>query len=84
MTNNNPNHNTSSSQCAAVLAHLRAGNGLTALQALNQFGCARLAARIDDLRSAGHRIETIWLRVANRARKTVRVAEYRLANEVAA
>ena len=79
MANVNPNSNTSNSQRAAIRRHLEAGNPLTALQALNYFGCARLASRIDELRQAGMLIETHWLRVQNRQGKFVRVAEYRLA-----
>ena len=85
MANVNPNSNTSNSQRAAIRRHLEAGNSLTALQALNHFGCARLASRIDELRQAGMNIETHWLQVQNRQGKRVRVAEYRLAaNDAAA
>lgn len=80
MANVNPNSNTSNSQRAAIRRHLEAGNSLTALQALNHFGCARLASRIDELRQAGMNIETNWLWVENRNGKRVRVAEYRLAD----
>jgi uncharacterized protein (DUF2126 family) len=79
MANDNPNSNTSNSQRAAICAFLEAGNSITGLYALNRFGCARLAARIDELRQAGMSIETSWLRVQNRQGKWVRVAEYRLA-----
>ncbi len=84
MSNDNPNINTSSSHRAVIRQHLEAGNSLTSLQALNHFGCARLAARIDELRNAGMSIETRWLRVQNRQGKWVRVAEYRLAANDAA
>jgi hypothetical protein len=40
-----------------VLQRLRLGP-LTALEALDGCGCFRLAARIQDLRAAGHTIET--------------------------
>ena len=79
MPNDNPNIKTSSSQCAAIRQFLERGNSLTALQALNHFGCARLASRIDELRQAGMNIETHWLQVQNRQGKRVRVAEYWLA-----
>lgn len=79
MPNDNPNHNTSNSQRAAIRTFLEHGSALTSLQALNHFGCARLAARIDELRNAGMSIETRWLRLQNRQGKWVRVAEYRLA-----
>ncbi len=38
------------SQNAQILKWLKSGKTLTALQALEKFGCWRLAARIDDLR----------------------------------
>lgn len=79
MSNDNPNSNTGNSQRAAIRTFLEHGNALTGLQALNHFGCARLAARIDELRQAGMPIETRWLRLQNRQGKWVRVAEYRLA-----
>ena len=79
MSNDNPNIKTSNSQRAEIRRYLEDGNSLTALQALNHFGCARLASRIDELRQAGMNIETRWLRVQNRQGKWVRVAEYRLA-----
>lgn len=80
MPNNNPNIKTSNSQRAAIRAFLERGGALTALQALNHFGCARLASRIDELRQAGMNIETNWLWVENRNGKRVRAAEYRLAD----
>jgi hypothetical protein len=44
------------SQSAKILRLLRNGGSLTANDALRLFGCARLAARIKDLRSVGHPI----------------------------
>lgn len=41
-----------------ILRFLKAGNSITHIGALGMFGCARLAARIDDLRSQGHNIIT--------------------------
>ncbi len=34
------------------------GNAITHMEALTLFGCARLAARIEDLRKLGHNIIT--------------------------
>ena len=78
MPNDNPNHNTSRSQCAAIRRHLEAGNSITATQALDAFGCFRLAARINDLANAGLPVERTLVEVINRDGKKVRVAEYRL------
>lgn len=43
-------------QNGAILTWLQSGNSLTALEALDRFGCNRLAARVADLRAAGHPI----------------------------
>ena len=59
-------------QAGKILAHLQAGNRITALDALQQFGCFRLAARIHELRNQG------W-QIAERMVETgggKRVAEY--------
>lgn len=54
--NNNENKISSESQNAKILAWLENGNKITALEALNLFGCFRLASRIHDLRERGHNI----------------------------
>ena len=46
------------SQLVQIKNHLEAGKSITAIDALNLFGCFRLGARINDLRSAGLEIET--------------------------
>jgi hypothetical protein len=63
-------------QTEAVLALLRSrgSEGLTALDALGIVGTMRLAARISDLRAAGHLITTETVTTPNGAR----VARYRL------
>lgn len=61
-------------QAGRILAHLRAGNRLTALEALEKFGCFRLAARVHELRRDGWQIEERT--VETRGGK--RVAEYSL------
>lgn len=47
------------SQSLAIAQHLESGQSLTALQALDWFGCSRLAARICDLRAKGYNIKTV-------------------------
>lgn len=42
-----------------LLRHLREHRSITPMEALEEFGCYRLAARIHDLRTAGHPIHTI-------------------------
>ena len=46
------------SQNKRILKHLKSGKSLTAIQALNLFGCWRCAARISDLRYEGNNIKT--------------------------
>ncbi len=46
------------SQNNRILAHLKRGRAITAIQALNLFSVMRLAARIQNLRDKGHQIVT--------------------------
>lgn len=62
------------SQSADILKHLRKGETLTALQALDYYGCARLAARINELRDKGYMIESKPIVT----RKGKRISRYRL------
>lgn len=39
-----------------ILAYLKDGYSLTSLEALTMFGCLRLAARVFELREAGHNV----------------------------
>ena len=41
-----------------ILAYLKKGKSITPLDALNKFGCFRLAARVSDLRKDGLNIAT--------------------------
>ena len=49
------------SQCEDIKAHLQAGYSLTALEALQRFGCFRLAARIADLKKEGMHIDAVMV-----------------------
>lgn len=71
---------STASQGEQILRHLQAGKHLTALEALQRFGCLRLAARIDDLKKDGHAIESQMVELPNGKR----VASYQLASEVSA
>ena len=48
------------SQCQTILKHLR-HSSLTSMQAFQEYGITRLAARILDLRGYGHDIKTTIL-----------------------
>ena len=56
--NTNENTASSASQCTQIKNWLKAGKTLTSLEALNLFGCMRLASRINDLRKQGMNIHT--------------------------
>ena len=47
------------SQCKDILRHLETHRGITAIVALDRYGCFRLAARISDLRAQGYQITTL-------------------------
>ncbi|WP_010486873.1 helix-turn-helix domain-containing protein [Pseudomonas sp. S9] len=78
MDSTNQNINTSVSQAAAIRSWLEAGKSITAGEALKQFSCFRLAARINDLRMSGMQISSRPVAVINAQGKQVRVAEYAL------
>ena len=53
------------SQNKQIAAYLNKGKKLTTLDALNKFGCFRLAARIADLRNNGMSIVTKTIKLDN-------------------
>lgn len=59
----NPNQQTSASQCAQIREWLQSGKKLTSLEALMRFGCLRLASRIHDLRERGLNIHAERIQV---------------------
>lgn len=63
----------SQTQNQEILQYMRDGTPITQMDALRLFGCARLAARINDLRQHGARISTDYV-VSNGKR----FASYRL------
>lgn len=64
-------------QNEAILKYLQEGNQITPLVALREFGCMRLAARINDLRAKGYTIESRPVKVPTRIGTTT-VSKYRL------
>lgn len=53
------------SQCELILNHLRNHGSITPLEALQQYGCFRLGARIWDLRRRGEDITAKTLTLGN-------------------
>jgi len=64
-------------QTEMIRAHLQAGRDITPVEALNQYGCFRLAARIDELRKAGLDVQTITERKGGKS-----YARYRLVGQL--
>lgn len=56
-----------------ILAHLESGKPITPIDALREYGCFRLGARIWDLRRSGHNIITNIITAGGK-----HFAEYRL------
>ena len=54
MSNIDENKRTSSSQTQRILEYMLQGHAITPLEALNTFGCGRLAARVADIRAKGY------------------------------
>lgn len=69
------------SQNQRIRKYLQTGRSLTALDALYQFGCFRLGARIHNLKSEGMNIESEMVDITSEG-KTKRVARYKLAKNV--
>lgn len=61
-----------------VLEHLRAHKTITAWEAINEFGCLRLAARVADLRRDGYCIDTEIVRDRDRFGEVAKFARYHL------
>lgn len=64
---------------ALIKEHLMKGGSITALEALRDFGCYRLASRISDLRREGLSIQkTMEESVSKVTGKLIRFARYSL------
>jgi hypothetical protein len=62
------------SQNKQIADYLNKGKKLTTLDALNKFGCFRLASRINDLRNEGMSIVTKTIKLENKKQ----IAQYSL------
>lgn len=66
------------SQIDQILAVLGSGGTLTALDALEDFGCSRLASRITDIKRRGYPVASRMVQRRNRYGRLCRVAEYNM------
>ena len=65
-------------QNSKVLRYIEEHGSITPLEAM-RFGCMRLAARIKDLKTAGHKIEREMVHVVDEDGEIIRYARYRRA-----
>lgn len=69
-------------QTDMVLRYMQENGAITAWEAVKEFGCFRLGARIYDLKAAGYPIRTETETSRNRYGKKVSFAKYSLKKEV--
>lgn len=67
---------TTASQSDRILEWMKSGKSITALEALREFGCFRLAARINDLKNDGHCISSEPFSYTNSFGETKTIAKY--------
>jgi len=65
-------------QCDKILAYMNNYGSITPLDALREFGCMRLAARINDLSNNGIQIKSEIVSRRNRDGDVVKYARYSL------
>lgn len=65
MKNINENGKTSRSQTDLILEWMLAGNTITQLEALEKFGCSRLASRVSDIRAMGYLVYSDRIKLPN-------------------
>ena len=66
-------------QCEMILHYMETEGAITPLDAMREFGCMRLGARIADLKERGYHIISGRETAKNRYGKKVRYARYHLA-----
>lgn len=68
-------------QCSLILAYLKKHGSITPMDAMTEFGCMRLGARIFDLKAEGHNIETTIETRVNEHGQRKRYARYVLCRD---
>lgn len=66
------------SQCERILRHLRDYRTITPIEALSEYGCMRLGARIFDLKKMGYNIKKTTTKGTNRYGEPTHYATYSL------
>jgi len=60
-------------QTHRILEHMKRGNGITGLEALDLYGCFRLPARIADIKAMGYKVASNMVTINGK-----RIARYTL------
>ena len=68
-------------QCERILRHLKDYGSITSMEAMNEYGIMRLAARINDLRAQGIAIASEVKTGKNRYGEDTHFSVYRLKKE---
>lgn len=71
-------HMAKKNHCALILAHMKEHGSITAREAVDEYGCMRLAARINDLKRRGVVINSEMVMGTDRYGLPCRYAVYRL------
>lgn len=66
-------------QCELILMHMKKHGSITHMEAEREYGIARLASRINDLRKQGVAIKSEIVTGKNRREETTHYAKYSLA-----
>lgn len=69
-------------QTTRILAHLKSGRPITSMDAIELYGCTRLASVVHRLRKNGYNITTIDREGTTRYGDRCSYAEYRLREDV--
>ena len=69
------------SQTETILKHLRTRGSITPLEALTEYGCMRLGARVYDLKRMGHRITAERMDYVTEHGVRKHYAKYRMEDE---
>ena len=64
------------SQTTDIIDFVRENGSITTKQAMDEIGCYRLSARIDEMKKSGIPVERDMITVMNRHGKPCRVARY--------
>ena len=66
-------------QCEKILDYMKRNGSISPIDALREFGCMRLAARVNDLINKGFSIKSEMVSYKNTYGDNIRYAVYRLA-----